>query len=166
MGAFISRQPNGLLCRFSSVVDTITDYNMTERGYVLSKMIDAKEDAEKTLQHHLKPFEWVDEYFRPGEMSQKDYDEIVREMSSPSIKKSLEDYMKLPYTFIIKEVNDEEEHYFYGKVLELDGCQSTGDTLEELKENLHEAMEGYIQIKLEKNLPITEPMELNYVVKL
>lgn len=29
MGAFIARQPNGLLCRFSSVVDCITDYNMT-----------------------------------------------------------------------------------------------------------------------------------------
>lgn len=34
MGAFIARQPNGLLCRFSTVVDCITDYNMTEEEYI------------------------------------------------------------------------------------------------------------------------------------
>ena len=36
MGAFIARQPNGLLCRFSTVVDCITDYNMTEEEYIQS----------------------------------------------------------------------------------------------------------------------------------
>lgn len=30
MGAFVARQPNGLLCRFSTVTDCITNYNMTE----------------------------------------------------------------------------------------------------------------------------------------
>lgn len=34
MGAFICRQPNGLLCRFSTVVDCITHYNMTEDEYI------------------------------------------------------------------------------------------------------------------------------------
>ena len=66
----------------------------------------------------------------------------------------VKDYMKLPYTRIVKEMNDESGHYFYGKILELDGCQSTGDTLEELYENLNEAMEGYLEVKLENNLPI------------
>lgn len=33
MGAFVAKQPNGLYCRFSSVVGTITDYNMTEKDY-------------------------------------------------------------------------------------------------------------------------------------
>ncbi|MCM1184096.1 MAG: toxin-antitoxin system HicB family antitoxin [Roseburia sp.] len=65
--------------------------------------------------------------------------------------------MKLPYTRIIQEMNDESGHYFYGKILELDGCQSTGDTLEELYESLNEAMEGYIEVKLEKNLNIPIP---------
>ena len=40
----------------------------------------------------------------------------------------VEDYMKLPYTRIVQEMNDESGHYFYGRILELDGCQSTGDT--------------------------------------
>lgn len=69
----------------------------------------------------------------------------------------VKDYMKLPYTRIIKEINDKNGHYFFGKILELDGCQSTGDTLDELYECLNEAMEGYIEVKLENNLPIPLP---------
>ena len=66
----------------------------------------------------------------------------------------VKDYIKLPYTRLVQEMNDESGHYFYGRILELDGCQSTGDTLEELYESLNEAMEGYIEIKLENNLPV------------
>lgn len=69
----------------------------------------------------------------------------------------VKDYMKLPYTRIVREMNDESGHYFYGRILELDGCQSTGDTIEELYESLNEAMEGYIEVKLENGLPIPEP---------
>ena len=54
------------------------------------------------------------------------------------------DYMKLPYTRLVQEMDDESGHYFYGRILELDGCQSTGDTLDELYSSLNEAMEGYI----------------------
>ena len=67
------------------------------------------------------------------------------------------DYMKLPYTRLVQEMNDESGHYFFGRVLELDGCQSTGDTLDELYECLNEAMEGYLEVKLENNLPIPLP---------
>ena len=69
----------------------------------------------------------------------------------------VKDYMKLPYTRIIKEMNDESGHYFHGKILEMNGCQSTGDTLNELYQNLNEAMEGYLEVKLENNLPIPLP---------
>lgn len=69
----------------------------------------------------------------------------------------LKDYMQLPYTIMVNEMNDESGHYFYGKILELDGCQSTGDTIEELYENLNEAMEGYLEVKIENGLPIPEP---------
>lgn len=70
----------------------------------------------------------------------------------------VKDYVKLPYTRIIQEMNDESGHYFYGRILELDGCQSTGDTEEELKKCLDEAMEGWMAVKLEKNLPIPAPV--------
>ena len=69
----------------------------------------------------------------------------------------VKDYLKLPYTRVVTEMNDESGHYFYGRILELDGCQSTGDTVEELYENLNEAMEGYIEVKLENNIPIPLP---------
>ena len=73
----------------------------------------------------------------------------------------LDDYMKLPYTRIVQEKNDESGRYFYGYILELDGCQSTGDTLDELYESLNEAMEGYLEIKLENNLPIPVPEDVD-----
>ena len=69
----------------------------------------------------------------------------------------VDDYMKMPYTRLVQEMNDESGHYFYGRVLELDGCQSTGDTLEELYNELNEAMEGYIEVKLLNGLPIPIP---------
>ena len=45
MGAFIARQPNGLLCRWSSVVDNITHYNMTEEEYIEYRAEKAREEA-------------------------------------------------------------------------------------------------------------------------
>ena len=69
----------------------------------------------------------------------------------------LSDYMKQPYTRLVQEMNDESGHYFYGRILELDGCQTTADTLSELYENLNEIMESYLEIKLENNLPIPIP---------
>ena len=54
----------------------------------------------------------------------------------------IKDYMKLPYTRMVQEMNDESGHYFYDKILELDGCQSTGDTLEDrqLPKSLHQRL--------------------------
>lgn len=69
-----------------------------------------------------------------------------------------EEYIKLPYTRIVQEIDDESGHYFYGRIMELDGCQSTGDTLEELYKNLNEAIEGYIETKIENNLEIPCPV--------
>lgn len=65
--------------------------------------------------------------------------------------------MKLPYTRLVEKIDDESGHYFLGRILELDGCQSTGDTLEELYESLDEAMEGYIEVKLQNNMIIPLP---------
>ncbi|MCI9583015.1 toxin-antitoxin system HicB family antitoxin [Clostridiaceae bacterium] len=63
-------------------------------------------------------------------------------------------YMNLPYNKIIQEIHDESGHYFYGRILELDGCQSTGDTLEEFNANLIEAMGGHIEVMLENEMEI------------
>ena len=66
-------------------------------------------------------------------------------------------YMNLPYSYVIQPINDESGKYFYARVLELDGCQSTGETFEEAYESLREAMEGWIAVKLEEGYEIPLP---------
>lgn len=67
-------------------------------------------------------------------------------------------FMKLPYNYIIQSLQDESGEYYYAKVLELDGCQSTGETFEEAYKNLKEAMRGWIETKLENNFDIPLPV--------
>lgn len=74
--------------------------------------------------------------------------------------KTVKDYMKLPYNYIIHPVNDESGYYYYARVLEFDGCQSTGETFYEAYENLMEAMEGWIETKLDGGFDI--PMPVGY----
>lgn len=87
MGAFIVKQPNGLYCRFSSIVDCPTHWNMTEEEYIDLKVKqaaeDAREEAKRTLAYHVKPFEWLSEYFRPRNMTAVEFENCLREMSEP-----------------------------------------------------------------------------------
>jgi predicted RNase H-like HicB family nuclease len=72
---------------------------------------------------------------------------------------NVNDYMKLPYTFITRHIVDESGDYYFVKVQELDGCMSDGTTVEEAYENIHEAMEGWIETALERGVPIPEPID-------
>ena len=72
--------------------------------------------------------------------------------------KNVKEYMDLPYNYIIQQVNDESGSYFYARVLELDGCQSTGETFEEAYENLKDAMKGWIEVKLEGGFEVPLPV--------
>lgn len=82
MGAFVARQPNGLLCRFSSVVDTLTHYNMTEEEYIEYCAEKAREDAKWLLEHNVKPFNLVIKEFRPINASVEEFNAYLREMGS------------------------------------------------------------------------------------
>ena len=70
---------------------------------------------------------------------------------------TVKEYMKLPYNFIIQKVNDESGEYYYARVMELDGCQSDGETFDEAYQNILEAMEGYIETKLENGFDVPLP---------
>ena len=72
--------------------------------------------------------------------------------------KEVKEYMNLPYNYIIQPINDESGHYYYARVLELDGCQSTGETFEEAYKNIKEAMEGWIEAKLEEGFEVPLPI--------
>jgi esterase/lipase len=83
MGAFIARQPNGRLCRFSTVVDTVTAYNMTEQGYIEMCAERARVEAKDVIENYLRPFEEVKERFYPNNMTQEEFNEILKEMEEP-----------------------------------------------------------------------------------
>ena len=82
MGAFIARQPNGLLCRFSTIVDTITHYNMTDEEYIEYCAENAREEARYHLERRVKPFHLVTDYFVPNNCSVEEFNAYLREMGS------------------------------------------------------------------------------------
>lgn len=80
MGAFISKQPNGLYCRFSTVVDCPTDWNMTEEDYVEYCAEKAREEARIVLQKHLRQFEQVIDCFMPYNMTEEEFKQFLTEV--------------------------------------------------------------------------------------
>lgn len=94
-----------------------------------------------------------------------DIDKIIQKMKrQPNgiLKEGLimkaDDYLKLPYNYIIQQISDESGTYFYAKILELDGCQTTGESFEEAYNNIKEAMRGWIETKLEAGFEIPLPV--------
>lgn len=83
MGAFIVRQPNGLLCRFSTITDCPTHYNLTEKEYIEIRKEMAEEDARDTIEHYIRPFSWLRDYFFPNNMSNEEFEEILKKMEQP-----------------------------------------------------------------------------------
>lgn len=73
--------------------------------------------------------------------------------------KNKEYYMNLSYNIIVKKINDESGTYYTAKVVEFDGCRGVGDTYEEAYSDVLEAMEGWIETKLENGFAVPEPME-------
>lgn len=84
MGAFIAKQPNGLYCRFSTVVDCPTNWNMTEEDYIELCAEKAREEARHVLQNYLRPFDWIEEYFRPMNMTEEEFKAVLRDMNDMS----------------------------------------------------------------------------------
>ena len=82
MGAFISKQPNGKYCRFSTIVDTVTHYDMTEEEYIEMCVERAKEEARDVLSNHTRPFEWVINYFHPNNDTREEFAKILKEMGA------------------------------------------------------------------------------------
>ena len=82
MGSFIARQPTGLLCRFSSIVDTITDYNMTDNEYIEMCAEKAREDAREVLTEYLQPYQQVKDRFIPRNMTPAAFKKIVSKMEA------------------------------------------------------------------------------------
>jgi len=72
---------------------------------------------------------------------------------------NVKDYLKRPYHIVIQHITDESGAYYYATVKEFDGCMSHGDTYSEAFENIQEAMEGWIETKLENGFAVPDPIE-------
>lgn len=81
MAAFIVRQPNGLLCRFSTVVDCPTHWNMTDEEYIEMCAEKAREEAKCVLDKHLLPFDEIKERFYPNNMTKREFSKLIKEMN-------------------------------------------------------------------------------------
>ena len=65
----------------------------------------------------------------------------------------------MPYSISVQCRDDEDGICYVGKILELDGCHSHGSTRDEAIANLYEALEGYLEVKLEYGDHIPEPTQ-------
>ena len=70
------------------------------------------------------------------------------------MEKTLEYYLALPYTIELQ--NDAQAGWFV-RVKELRGCTSQGDSAEEALVMIRDAMAAWLEVSLEKGLPIPEP---------
>jgi len=74
---------------------------------------------------------------------------------------TVQEYLALPYHIVIQHLNDESGSYYFATVKEFDGCMSHGKNYDEAFRNIQEAMEGWIETKLENGFPVPMPMEDN-----
>ncbi|GHU75388.1 pilus biosynthesis protein HicB [Spirochaetia bacterium] len=72
---------------------------------------------------------------------------------------TVKDYLDLPYHIVIQHLNDESGSYYFATVREFDGCMSHGDTHAEACENIREAMELWIEGKLEGGFSVPAPID-------
>ena len=99
MGAFVAQQPNGLYCRFSSVVDTVTHWNMTFDEYVEQVQMKrygrsheaAVAEAHDIINNYLQPFQEIINRFRPINDTVEEFNGILSEMGS-DVQLNKEDY--------------------------------------------------------------------------
>ncbi len=74
-------------------------------------------------------------------------------------QKGIEYYMKLPYSILLHEVEDEGEKYWIAEVPELPGCRSHGSTVEEAVKSVEEAKKDWILDSLKEGEEVPTPVE-------
>ena len=73
------------------------------------------------------------------------------------MSRTLDEYLKLPYTLKIVYDNNEENPGWVAQVVELPGCLTQAETFEELGEMIKDAMRNWLQVALETGQAIPEP---------
>jgi antitoxin HicB len=78
-------------------------------------------------------------------------------MTSKSEYRKVEDYLALPYTIEITRDSAEEGSGWFAKVVELPGCMTQVENLDELNEMITDATRAWIETAIEEGISIPEP---------
>lgn len=82
MAGLIAKQPNGLYCRISTVVDAPTHWNMTEQEYIDMRVEKAKKEAKDVLANYCYDFDVALNRVRYGKdtnMTTEEYEQFIKE---------------------------------------------------------------------------------------
>lgn len=85
MAGLIAKQPNGLYCRISTVVDAPTHWNMTEQDYINMRVKKAEEDAKEVLANYCYDFDVALNCVRYGkdtEMTTEEYEKFIKDCNT------------------------------------------------------------------------------------
>lgn len=82
MATLIAKQPNGLYCRISTVVDAPTDWNMTEQDYIDMCVRKAEEEVKNILANYCYGFDVAlnrIHYGKDTNMTIEEYEEFIKD---------------------------------------------------------------------------------------
>ena len=89
MAGIIAKQPNGLYCRVSTVVNAPTNWNMTKQDYIdlcVEKAVErAKREAEDVIANYCYDFNYALSYIFHGEdtnMTDNEYEQFINECNT------------------------------------------------------------------------------------
>lgn len=85
MSGMISKQPNGLYCRISTVVDAPTHWNMTEQDYIDMRVEKAKKEAREVLANYCYEFDDALKRVRYGKdtnMTTEEYEQFIKDCNT------------------------------------------------------------------------------------
>jgi predicted HicB family RNase H-like nuclease len=75
------------------------------------------------------------------------------------IQSKVENYLNQKYAFLIERQEDGEKPYYSLRVLEFEGCMTTGDTIEEVARDIQDAMREWLQLNIKLGRVITNPIK-------
>lgn len=86
MAGFIAKQPNGLYCRFSTIVDCPTHINMTEEDYLnnVTGTVANREEGKDILENYLQPFQEVIDRYTPLNMTERAFEVLLQKVNDES----------------------------------------------------------------------------------
>ncbi len=73
------------------------------------------------------------------------------------VRRSVDEYLSLPYTVEVLRDDSDGQPGYVARVVELPGCITQADSVEELEAMIVDAMRAWIGVALDEGQPIPEP---------